>query len=86
MQFDGTITLGNILTILAMAGGFTAWFFRTDAKIQRLHDALEVVQRWIAAHEECSDKQEEILDDLRECVAYIKGQLGRPSRRKGAAS
>lgn len=68
-HFDMTVTLGNVLTILAFAVAAIAFGFRLEAKVA-LHEA------WIKAHEECAEKQMEILNKLNSAIAYLRGRNG----------
>jgi uncharacterized membrane protein YqgA involved in biofilm formation len=68
-HFDGTITLGNALTIALILGGFIAQWVRFGAK-------LEKVEEWIKEHQKCGQKQDDILKELGEAIAFMRGALG----------
>jgi hypothetical protein len=68
MDFDPTITLGNIVTIGTLITIAVAGFIRIDLK-------LGVHERWIQDHAECNRKQIEILSEVRTKLSYIQGRL-----------
>jgi hypothetical protein len=69
MNFDDTVTLGNLLTIATLLAVAIAGFIRIDLKIQ-LHE------KWIQEHAECNRRQIEILTGLEKSLAFIRGSLG----------
>lgn len=66
MHFDGTVTLGNVLTIAAMAIVAITYGIRVDLD-------LKSIKEWIKGHKECNDKQIAILTELRGDLRYLKG-------------
>lgn len=68
LQFDTTISLGNILTVLAIVLGFVLKWDRQALEIKTM-------KAWITAHELCNKTQLVILEELRESMAYMKGKL-----------
>jgi len=68
-HFDMTVTLGNLLTIIAFSVAAIGFGIRIESKVS-LHEA------WIKAHAECSKQQTEILTELRSAIAYLRGRNG----------
>lgn len=66
MRFDGTVTLGNVLTILAFAMTALAFGLRTDFNIK-------AIQKWIKAHAECNATQIAALNEIRTGLSYLRG-------------
>lgn len=67
MTFDGTVSLGNILTMTTIiAAAIISW--------SRLSMKIEQHQQWIVDHEECSDNQRKILIEVRESLSYLRGR------------
>lgn len=75
MTFDYTITLGNVLTVLSILGGLIGAWFRVQMRLKAVEQDSRTHKEWIAAHQECNLRQIEILNEMREGLAFIKGQL-----------
>ncbi len=69
VHFDMTVTLGNVLTIMAFGVAAAAFGIRLEAKVA-LHET------WIKGHAECSRQQTMILTELRAAIAYLRGRNG----------
>lgn len=66
MHFDGTVTLGNLLTIAVMTIAAIAYW-------QRVELDLKAIKEWIKGHKECNQKQIDILHEVRGSLRYLKG-------------
>lgn len=75
-HFDMTVTLGNVLTILAFAAAAMAYGLRLESKITLHEEAIKLLKEWVSGHAECSKQQTEILTELRAAIAYIRGRNG----------
>ena len=67
MHFDSTVTLGNVFTMVTLAGTALIIGLRMDMKV-KYHD------KWILDHAECNRKQIEILAEVRTDLAYLRGR------------
>jgi hypothetical protein len=74
MDFDATVTLGNLLTIFTLITLAIAGFVRIDLKLG-VHDT------WIQDHAECNRKQIQILMEVRQELSFIKGRLETVNRK-----
>ncbi len=66
LQFDSTVTLGNIITVGAVLLSIVRTWSVLDSK-------LKGIEEWIKGHEECSQQQREILDEVRSGLAFLRG-------------
>ncbi len=77
MHWDGTITLGNLLTIGVSALAVIRAWFVIDAKLSMMSAVMGArlanIEEWIKGHEECSHQQREILDEVRAGLSYLRG-------------
>jgi hypothetical protein len=54
VKFDGTVTLGNILSMVLIAAGIYAAFLNHGNKI-------DTITKWIEVHQKMADKRDELL-------------------------
>lgn len=66
MHFDGTVTLGNVLTIAAFALAALAFGLKVDFDIKN-------IRAWIRAHAECNTAQIAALNEIRSSLDYLRG-------------
>ncbi len=67
MHLNGEISVGNLLTIAAI-------FFAVLGKGWKIDLDVKAIKLWIKGHAECAIKQEEILNELREAISYMRGE------------
>lgn len=70
MQFQWTITFGDVMWILASVGS-------AAIILQKVLNRLDSLELWREEHRACNYKQIEILNELREVVSFVRGQMDR---------
>ena len=64
LQFNGTITFGNVLTILVIVGGFLVGWTRLSAQVGDL-------EAWRTTHDKTVQKMAEVLQLQQESLGRI---------------
>jgi hypothetical protein len=75
MHFDGTITLGNIGTIVSIIAYAAFQYATMKARQRRSEERITLIENFITAHAKCHQSQEQIVVELREAVSFIKGWM-----------
>lgn len=70
MNFEWTVTFGDILKLVGGAGFLGILLVRMDSR-------LKMLENWVAMHIECAKEQNKVLADVRSGLAFINGVLGR---------
>ncbi len=83
MHFDGTITLGNVLTIAAFAFAALLYGLRLDSRIKANEEANDRYDAWILAHEACNKMQISTLNKINESLSYLRGVSDAQRQRDG---
>jgi hypothetical protein len=68
VQFDATVTLGNIVTIASFLVYAAVNWKAVTMKLKQ-HD------EYIAEHKKCHQTQIQIVAELREALAFMKGRI-----------
>ena len=76
LRFDMTVTMGNVLTILAFMVASIAFGYRLEGRIKSAEESERRHEVWIAAHAACTRVQTEVMTELRAAIAYMRGRNG----------
>lgn len=74
---DTLVVVLNVLQISVIVYAVYKGVFSAGSQDASIKSRVAQIERWIAAHQVCNDKQIEILDEVRDGLSFIKGKLDR---------
>jgi hypothetical protein len=66
---DLTLTLKDVIELVIL--GISLLYMVFGFKFR-----IEEIEKWIKMHQACADKQDAVVVELREAVAFLRGQHG----------